>query len=328
MALLTRLALDDARRLLADYGLALLSIEPLIAGSVNSNFRVQTEDQGCYFARIYEEQAKPGALAELALLNALDEAGVPVAVPKPRSDGSLLSEVSGKPFALYPWIDGEILCQGRVTERAVSEVGRRLAQLHAASSRLPPLGAGRFGPAQLRSRLRQVSEQGSADLRAAADLIGEKLNAYAGRRQQGLPSGVIHGDLFRDNVLWRDERILALIDFESASEGPFVYDLMVTALAWCYSNSFQGDLLAQLLASYHEVRPLSGDELEALEVEAALACLRFATTRMTDFSLRAPPKSQPLRDYRRFLARLDELEGGALVRPRRRLRTQSPGATF
>ena len=87
---------------------------------------------------------------------------------------------------------------------------------------------------------------------------------------------------------------------------------MVTILAWCYSQAFELDLAQGLLRGYGAVRRMEADEITALRVEGAIACLRFATTRITDFSLRAPEGTPPLRDFRRFLARLTALEAGAL----------------
>jgi homoserine kinase type II len=123
---------------------------------------------------------------------------------------------------------------------------------------------------------------------------------------------VIHGDLFRDNVLWQGGEIAALIDFESAAHGPFCFDVTVTVCAWCYGSGFSSRLVRALLGGYMAVRPLGAEEREGLVVEGAIACLRFATTRITDFSMRAEAGQPPVRDYRRFLSRLDELEAGAL----------------
>jgi homoserine kinase type II len=92
----------------------------------------------------------------------------------------------------------------------------------------------------------------------------------------------------------------------------FVYDLMVCAHAWCYGSSFDPSLLSALFAGYREERELEPEELAAVVHQGALAALRFATTRLTDFSLRAAPGERPLRDYRRFLDRLDALENGIM----------------
>jgi homoserine kinase type II len=124
---------------------------------------------------------------------------------------------------------------------------------------------------------------------------------------------VIHSDLFRDNVLWtRQGELLALLDFESACDGAFAYDVMMTIAAWCFGSSYDLELVRAFLGGYQAVRPLDRDEVAALRVEGAVACLRIATTRITDFSLRAEPGKPPVRDYRRFLTRLSALEGGDL----------------
>jgi homoserine kinase type II len=142
--------------------------------------------------------------------------------------------------------------------------------------------------------------------------IRSKLQHYLRLRDSSLPSGIIHGDLFRDNVLWANGAIASLLDFESASRGTFVYDLMVCIEAWCFTERFETARVAALLSGYQRKRPLSPAEIQALETEGALVALRFATTRITDFSLRAAPGEKPKRDYRRFIERLSQIEAGAL----------------
>lgn len=326
MALLTPLSLESARELLADYGLGLAEVEPLAAGSVNSNFRLRTETGELYFARIYEEQDQAGAIAELELVSELERAGVPVVKAVPRRDGKLVHEIHEKPFALYPWVDGEILCQARVDAKAARAVGAALGRVHLRGDRFSSLGSGRFGPAELALRLDRVDAEGGQDLRDAVRFVRQKYAHYLPLRRADLPRGLIHSDLFKDNVLWRAGEILALIDFESASEGPYLYDLMVTVLAWCYSDHLDQELATALFQGYADVRPLTEAELESVGVEAAFACLRFATTRMTDYSLRAAPGCAPVRDYRRFLSRLAEVEAGALAEPLKTLRGHGVGA--
>jgi homoserine kinase type II len=312
MALLTPLALADAQRLSSAFGLDVVSIEPLTAGSVNSNFRLTDSGGGHWFARLYEEQDAAGARAELTLVKELAGAGVPVIVARPRLDDAPLAEHEGKAFAIFPWVDGEILCQKRVTPAVCDRVGRALAAVHRASASLSALPRGRFRVADLRARLERVERQAPGQYADAVAEIRQKLDFYESRRDTGLPSGLVHGDLFRDNVLWNGEEISALIDFESASAGPFAYDVIVTVMAWCYGDRFDPALVAALISGYDAVRPLEAREIDAMRVEGAIGALRFATTRITDYSMRAPPGNPPLRDYCRFLARLMELESGRL----------------
>ncbi|HEY6559507.1 MAG TPA: homoserine kinase [Polyangiaceae bacterium] len=310
MALLTPLEPGAARAILSLYGVSLAELEALHAGSVNSNFRVRDASGTTFFLRLYEEQDAEGAAREVALLRRLHAASVPSALPRQRRDGMWLAEHAGKPVALFEWVDGTIVCQKEVTVEHCARIGAALARVHLSGG--SALSEGRFRVEDLQRRLDSVEESAAPELVAAAREIRDALRAYAARRDGALPKGLIHGDLFRDNVLWRGKEIAALLDFESASQGPFVYDVMVTLLAWCYGSAFERELAQSLLVAYHRVRPLVAAELAALRVEGGIAALRFATTRITDFSLRAPKDQPPLRDYRRFLQRRAELEAGAL----------------
>lgn len=313
MGLFTPLPPSEARRLGAEFGLDVSRVEPLSAGSVNSNFRLRDAAGRAYFARIYEEQGVEGAEAEVRLLSELARAGLPMTEPLSRRGGGHVATTAGKAFAIYLWVEGEILCQKRVTPAHATAVGRALAALHRATPLVTRLDGGRFRVEDLFSRLDRV-ERESPLHRDAALFIRSRLEHYAAERRTDLPVGVIHGDLFRDNVLFRGEEIAALLDFESASFGPFAFDLMVTLEAWCYGDAFDEALVEALLSGYEGVRPLEPGERDALLVEGAIAALRFATTRITDFSMRAAEGTPPGRDYRRFLARLEELERGLLHR--------------
>jgi homoserine kinase type II len=199
-----------------------------------------------------------------------------------------------------------------VTPEVCRRLGDVLARVHLATERLGVLPKGRFRVLDLRERLERVDEQAGATFSEATGAIRERLDSYERVRDPDLPRGLVHGDLFRDNVLWQDGAVAALLDFESASEESFAYDVMVCVLAWCFGDSFELEQAGALFAGYHARRPLSEKERAALPVEGAIGALRFAITRITDFSLRAAPGQPPLRDYRRFLERLKALEAGRL----------------
>lgn len=314
MALLTELSLANAAPLVREFGLELKTVEPLTAGSVNSNFRLMDAAGRVYFARLYEEQDHEGALREHALVAALDEAGLPVVRALKTRDGGSLASFHGKAFAVFPWREGEILCQGRVSAEACRKLGVALAGVHLCSPRAPTLPEGRFRIPDLRERLKRVEVSGRASLLPSVVAIRARLDHYEVHRAANLARGICHGDLFRDNVLWQGAELSALLDFESACNNHFAYDLMVTVLAWCYGNEFDTRLVQALFDGYRSVRPVPAAEMAALPAEGAIACLRFASTRLTDFSLRVPEGVLPVRDFRRFLARMAAIEAGALDR--------------
>jgi homoserine kinase type II len=301
----------EAQQIGRGYGLNVTRLEALRAGSVNSNFRLETSSGARYFMRVYEEQDFAGARAEVAMIRQLAELGVPTPAPLERLDGDTPAAHAGKPVAIYPWIDGDILCSRQVTPAVAQALGRALARVHACTERLSRVPRGRFGLDGLQARLDGIERQSAAygdDTR----FIRQKLAQYGAGPRDRLPRGLIHGDLFRDNVLWQDGELAALIDFESASEGIFAYDVMVCVHAWCYRDAFDAELVRALIDGYCSVRPLEAVEWAQLRSEGALAALRFATTRISDFELRTPPGEAPARDYRRFLQRLAALEAGVL----------------
>lgn len=306
------MSLETARAVGAEFGLEVRDIDALELGSVNSNFQLRAADGTRYFARIYEEQARDGAERELALLSKLSEQGAKVVRPLAPVSGARIATVAGKPFAVFPWLEGEWLCLGRVTAEHCRKLGRALASVHLAELPAGLLGRGRFQPADMLVRLERVEAEGPPRLSADIALIRAKYAHYTPLRDSALPRGLCHGDLFRDNVLWQGGELAALLDFESVYEGPFVYDLLVTVLAWCFRDELSLPEAQALVSGYDAVRPLEPGERAAFEVEAALACLRFATTRLTDFELRAE-SAPPARDYRRFLTRLAAIESGALA---------------
>ncbi|MGK3997342.1 homoserine kinase [Sorangium sp. So ce1024] len=324
MAILTPLSLADARRIGALYGLEIADVRGLLAGSVNSNFALTLADgRGQVFLRVYEEQQLAAASREARMLEHLAAGGVATPQPLRRTDGAstsggaaFIADHAGKPVALFPWVTGDSLCQARVTPEATRRVGAALARVHLVGASFEGASASRFDLDGLDQRLRGLRAPGPGgaapalppDVAAAVDeLTGRLERIRAATPRTPGPETLIHGDLFRDNVLWQDGEISALLDFESASRGSAAFDLAVTMLAWCFGDDLDPALAAALAAGYTSVRPLSAEERGRLFHESLVAALRFSITRITDFELR-PKGSGVYKDYRRFLARQRTLE--------------------
>jgi homoserine kinase type II len=305
MALLTPVSLDDARRLGALYGLDVSAARPILAGSVNTNVALSLAGGGRAFLRVYEEQTVEGAGDEARLLAHLAAQGVATPEPLPlvASPGAFVALHAGKPAAAFPWIEGDALCQARVTPEAAAQVGAALARVHLAGASFPGAKPSRFGPPELAARI--ASLRGAPlppELSAVVEGLAARLARHASRSPAPEGWGLVHGDLFRDNVLWSGGRIAALLDFESASVESYPFDLMVTLLAWCFGDTLDPTLCRALAQGYDEARPLPEAERARLHEEGTFAALRFAVTRITDFELR-PKGTGIFKDYRRFLAR-------------------------
>lgn len=309
MAILTVLSHAELTLLVAAYDLgSLRQHRGLEAGTVNTSYLLEL-DAGRYFLRIYEEQDARGASREAGVLRHLAAHGVKTPSPVVGKDGAATRAIAGKPAALFPWIDGEIVCQGRVTPRHGEVVGAALAQIHLAGHAPDTvLDAGRFGPRDLAVRCTRVAESRDAEAAQLAGALRDAVLREADRRDRDartIPMGLIHGDLFRDNVLWQDVnacKLSALLDFESAHDGPFAYDLAVTILSWSYGSSLDMTLAASIVRGYRSVRELEEGDRACLYDESILAALRFTITRITDDAIRVGKR------WQRFVSRRLEIE--------------------
>ena len=307
--MLTALREEDARELAAHYGLDdLRAVTGIPAGSVNSNFSLRIGESH-YFLRLYEERDVAGAEREAAMLERLARAGVATPAPLSRTDGGLVSKLCGKPAALFPWRDGTMRCQASVTPGDVRKVGAALAGVHKAGS-AEPCEHGRFRYEDLLARLDTIAARNEATFESIMPTLRAELDRAHLQRDRSLPRGLTHGDLFRDNVLWNDAgEIAALLDFESACEGTFAYDLMVTMLAWCVADELDLELSRAMFDGYESVRALAPQERRGLWAEGCFAALRFTITRITDYALRtghAGPRV--VKDWRRFFMRFEKLQ--------------------
>jgi homoserine kinase type II len=319
VAVLTRIDDEHVRSLLAAYGLGRLRHwEGIAGGSVNSNFAIES-GAGRVFLRIYEEQDLAGAKKETAMLERLARAGVPTPAPLRRLDSELVSELRGKPAALFPWKEGSMRCQASVTVEDASRVGEALARVHVAGAS-EEIGEGRFRFEDLMERLVRVEASGDPGFAPLVPALRDSLARVHAARDPGLPHGLIHSDLFRDNVLWNEARITALLDFESACRGTYAYDLMVLVLSWCVGDDLDERLASALCAGYESVRPLSDAEKRALFVEGSFGALRFTITRITDYAMRTGAAGpRVVKDWRRFMKRFEKLEALGVEGVRRAL---------
>lgn len=305
MAILTVPSDLDLDALLQAYDLGeKRSATGIEAGTVNTSYALEMST-GRYFLRIYEEQQRPGAEAEARLLLHLAASGVPTPAPVQARDGSMVQVVCGKPAAIFPWVAGDMLCLKAVTPAAAHEVGAALARMHLAGPAEPAatsLGAGRFGADELVARCDRILKATDAESRSQAEPLRDAVILVDRKRRADLPRGLVHGDLFRDNVLWHDGKIAALLDFESAHRGPFAYDLAVLVLSWSFRDTFDMEVARALVAGYRSVRELAESEREALYLEAVFAALRFTITRITDDAIRVGKR------WQRFVARREAIE--------------------
>jgi homoserine kinase type II len=269
---------------LADYDLGVVqSFKGIAEGVENSNFLLVAEN-GRFILTLYEKRVKEDDLPFfLGLMEHLATRGVTCPQPVRSLRGSALGRLAGRPATVVTFLNG--LWIRRPTAQHCAKVGEALAEMHKAGEgfvlrRPNALSIGGW-PALLSTAEARADEvaPGLADeaRRALADLQ----NAWP----QGLPSGVIHADLFPDNVFFLGEQLSGLIDFYFACNDALAYDLAVCLNAWCFEPdaSFNITKGMALIGAYEKVRKLSPAEADALPILARGAALRFMLTRLVDW---------------------------------------------
>ena len=314
VATFTSLTEPEAAEIARAFGLAApRSVAPVAAGTINSNFDLACGDAR-YFVRINEGKSEADVAWEARLVTALAAAGVPTPAPRLARDGRAYAPHAGKWVSVFPWLAGSHLAPGEVTAAHAAALGGALARLHVAALALPEAWrrGSIYDQAHLVARYRGFAASSDPALARAIAILGEEL-AAADRAEPvraAATRGLVHGDLFRDNVLWQGGRLAAILDFEQASGGSLAYDLAVCLNDWCWDGGPRPDLAAALLAGYAEVRPLPAADRAALPVELRAAAARFTITRITDVYLARV--TNPEKDFRAFLARCDAWRGPAL----------------
>jgi homoserine kinase type II len=307
MALHTIITATHTQQIADVYQLgAVQELIPIIAGSVNSNFSLRTS-QGRFFLRLYEEQGCDGVAFEWQVLDLLSALGaaVPHRLKGPAPDALL---ILGKPVALFSFVEGEELCHRLVNHSHFQTLGAALGKIHRESNQLTNRRRGRFTSEALLKRLSGISLDSHPELREPVAILHESLVQAQALWPTELAEGLIHGDLFRDNVLWRGVALVAILDWESASYGAFLFDLMIVIHAWTFRDDFDWPQARAFLAAYQQERPLEEAERRGLRAVAMFAACRFAVTRITDFYLRPNALQSSYRDYRRFLQRLEIIQ--------------------
>lgn len=306
MAVYTEVSDQELAAFVAEYAIgAVVACKGIAEGIENSNYLLTTE-RGNFILTLYERRVKREDLPFfLGLMRHLSAKAVPCPVPVEGRDGLALRALCGRPAAIVSFLPG--MWPRRPTPQQCNALGEAMARLHLAGADFAP------------RRPNDLSLAGWAELagatRDSADRVRPGLAARIGREvahlqsawPRALPHGVIHADLFPDNVFFMDGRVSGIIDFYFACNDFLAYDLAVALNAWCFERDggFNVTSARQMIAGYQAVRRLALAERAAMPALCRGAALRFLLTRLYDW-LNTPKGALVKRkDPLEYLARLD-----------------------
>jgi homoserine kinase type II len=305
MAVYTEVSDDDLARFIDGYDLGgLLSCKGIAEGVENTNYLVRTE-RGPFILTLYEKRVNRDDLPFfLGLMEHLAGNGLSCPTPVHDKQGKILQELAGRPAAMVTFLDGVWIRRPRVEHCAA--VGTALAQMHLAGrgfalTRENALGLKGWRP--LYDRFRERADEIAPSLRG---VIEAELNHLEAHWPADIAQGVIHADLFPDNVFFIQDRLSGLIDYYFACNDALAYDVAVCLNAWCFEadHSFNLTKGRALLRAYDAARPLDDAERRALPLLARGSALRFLLTRAYDWINTPPDALVKRKDPTEYLRRL------------------------
>jgi homoserine kinase type II len=313
MAVYTEVSEDDLAALAAAYDIGeIVSCKGIAEGVENSNFLIETT-QGPYILTLYEKRVDPNDLPFfLGFMEHLAKQGcVACPVPIKGRDGKTLRTIAGRPGAIITFLRG--IWPRRITAEHCAELGAAMAKLHNAGLSFEGTRPNNLSVEGWRTLVGKISEETAAKLDPSLPglMRGELETLSAAwpalRSSPDLPSGVIHADLFPDNVFFLDGKCSGLIDFYFACTDFLAYDVAICLNAWCFepTGEFNSTKAKRMFASYEAVRPLSELEKKFLPLFARGSALRFMLTRLYDWVNTPPGAMVKPKDPREYLHKLN-----------------------
>ncbi len=284
MAVYTEVSDEELHAFMTGYDLGnVLSFKGIAEGVENTNYLVRTE-AGPHILTLYEKRVREEDLPFfLGLMEHLAASGFASPVPVRDREGRMLREVAGRPAAIITFLDG--LWVRRPTAEHCSAVGQTLARLHVAGQSFSMTRPNALSV----TGWRPLFDASGARANEIADGLHEELkrelDELEAKWPADLPQGVIHADLFPDNVFFLGPEISGVIDFYFACNDALAYDIAICLNAWCFEAdaSFNITKARALLRAYTEIRPFSTEEFNALPILARGAAMRFLLTRIYDW---------------------------------------------
>jgi homoserine kinase type II len=284
MAVYTDVTAEDLARFLAGYAIGeLLAYKGIAEGVENSNFLVHTST-GNFILTLYEKRVAEDDLPFfLGLMEHLAARGLNCPQPVKNKQGGMLGRVAGRPAAVVTFLDGMWIRRPNAGHCAA--VGEALANLHLDGADFPMKRPNALSVENWRPLFEHAGARGDSVRPGLCNEIVRELDVLEKAWPRGLPEGVIHADLFPDNVFFLGDRLSGLIDFYFACTDTLAYDVAVCLNAWCFEpdHAYNVTKGRALLKGYGRVRALNEAERAALPMLARGAAMRFLLTRLVDW---------------------------------------------
>ena len=284
MAVYTEISPEALSQLLTQYDIgAPVSLKGIASGIDNSNFLL-TASSGTYILTLYEKRIRREELPFfLELLKYLSLRQIPCPVPIATNSGQLITGAVGRPAAIVSFLQGKSVTV--IGSHHCAELGTYLARLHKAAEHFPHRRENNLALENWHRLAESVSDRADTVKKGLANELSQHLELLDKHWPSSLPAGIIHADLFPDNVFFQGKTLSGIIDFYFACHDFLMYDIAVCLNAWCFESNGEFNITkaSALLSAYDAERPITEEEWAALPILAQGAAMRFLLTRLVDW---------------------------------------------
>ncbi len=284
MAVYTEVSDHELQAFVCRYDIGkVVACKGIAEGVENSNYLLQT-NLGTYILTLYERRvAREDLPFFLGLMEHLAANGFACPTPVRDEDGAALGELCGRAAAIITFLQG--MWPRRIKPSHCEEVGRAMARMHLAGKGFALRRANALSVPGWRPLFERSADRAEEVHHGLGTALAKELDFLEAGWPQDLPAGVIHADLFPDNVFFLEDRLSGVIDFYFACNDFYAYDIAICLNAWCFEpdRSFNITKARQLLTGYQATRTIGDDELQALPILARGSALRFLLTRLYDW---------------------------------------------
>ena len=315
MSVFTKVSIEEADKWVkSNFSLGRVTdLRGILSGIENTNYFLDT-DQETFVLTLFEKLTDAELPFYLQLMSHLSSHGILVPNPIQGFDGKLFRALNGKPAAIVTKLPGAPVLNPK--EQHVYQVGEHLARLHKAGQSYPMALKNLRGHSWWSQVAPDIYPFLSDDEKS---LLKLEINYQAEALPKDLPTGPIHADLFRDNVLFDRGRIGGFIDFYFACVDLWIYDVAITANDWCVKpdGSLEEKRVKALLEGYQSIRDFNDNEKLVWPRMLRAGALRFWVSRLYDFHLPRPGEMthahDPLQFKKILMSHRKRVEHGDLV---------------
>ena len=309
MAVYTKLSDKDLKNFFLKYNLGeLLNYKGIEEGIENTNYSIKT-DVGKFVLTVYEKRVEEKDLPFfMGLMKNLFDANFPSPEPLINKNGNYITEIANKKAAVVTLLDGSV--KKNLNPDSCREVGIYAAKLHTITKNLAGKRENKLSINSWRNIYKNIQKDCSKIHPNLDKIIDRNLDEIENKWPKNIPSGIIHADLFPDNIFFKGNKLVGIIDFYFSCYDFYAFEIAICLNALCFEGknenlSFNITKAKKFIEGYSSIRKLNEEEKESLKTLCQGAAIRFLLTRVFDYLNITKGALVKIKDPIEYLKRLE-----------------------